>query len=102
MKTLTNPSTQSPLQIEYNKLVENKDKLKHAIATQMRQIVSRGLDPSWENFSKTQLWLVLQMNLIQENRDCYEKTWNEIYSELLGNSNNSESSDTPGLSDQNQ
>lgn len=83
IKMQSDPANQTPLQKEYNKIVENDEKLMPVILVQMSQMIGRNIKPSWEGFTSTKTWMALSMNLTEANRKKYQEKWMEVYSKLM-------------------
>lgn len=87
VKMQNDPENQTPMQREYNALVQDEGRLTQAILMQMRQMIDKKIKPSWGDFTKTRTWMVLSMNITEENRQRYGSRWRELYQKLTESQN---------------
>lgn len=91
IKMQSDPKNQTPLQREYNNIVESDERLTVVILTQMQQMISRNIKPDWAGFAATKTWMMLSMSLTPDNRQKYQDKWTEFYNKLIAMPTNGES-----------
>lgn len=74
---------QTPLMIQYNKLVGDDDRLNVTIMASMQRLATKGMDPSWQSYEGTLNWTTWAMNLTEVNKKKVEERWKFLYTELV-------------------